>query len=275
MQLGYYNVGKLRSTNIYGGAPIKLEIITARDSTSSFHLEFEAFETGFKLVNAVASINYGEVFETKNGVFRLHKLSTISLNNFASPVFTISYSPLEAATISLANSINVSQNIEQATILGISIESDNTNLGKDVIDELMKEYGRMNVEDKKEISRVTMQFIDERLDTIKEELGGVEAGLLTFREKNEVIDLPEQSKLYYANLDESNKQLVTQQVQLNVIDYLIGYLRAPANQYNLVPVNLGIEEPVLLPLFTQYNELQLQRTNLMQSSRLQIMLLLC
>src|SRR5690606_38903090 len=142
--------------------------------------------------------------------------------------------------------------IEQATILDISIETDNTTFGKDVINELMREYGKMNIEDKRQISRITVQFIDERLDTIKNELGDVESGLLRFREKNEVIDLSAQSELYYNNFSESNKQLITQQVQIGIVDYLLNYLDDPSNQYRIVPTDLGIQEPTLLPLLSQY-----------------------
>lgn len=266
LQLNYYNIGKVRSTNIYGAMPFNLEIIALKDSASSFSFEIETLENKFKFLKANSFINYGEIFETANGVFKLHRLSNISLNVFASPVFAISYRPLEQATIALANSINVSQNVEQATILGISIETDNTDFGKDVVNALMKEYGRMNVEDKKEISRVTMQFIDERLDTIKDELGTVETGLLKFRQSNNVIDLPEQSKLYYTDLAENNKQLIEQQVRLSVIDYLINYINKPENLYTIVPTDLGIEEPVLLPLLAQYNQLLLQRANMIQTT---------
>lgn len=266
LQLSYYNIGKVRSSNVYGGSPFKLEIISLKDSASSFNFEIETQENKFKFPKSNSLIGYDEIFETASGVFKLHRIHNISLANFASPLFSIFYSPLEAATISLASSINVSQNIDQATILGISIETDNTDFGKDVINELMKEYGRMNVEDKKEISRVTMEFIDERLDTIKNELGGVETGLLRYREKNEVIDLSEQSKLYYSDLGETNRQLMSQQIQLKVVDFLINYLNKPSNQFNVVPADLGIEEPVLLPMLTHYNELQLRRTNLSQST---------
>jgi capsular exopolysaccharide synthesis family protein len=211
-------------------------------------------------------MEYGKIFETRTGVFRIGKSASVSFAGYSSDHFIITYRPLELAISSFIGSLTTAQTIEQATILDISMETDNIALGKDVINELMLEYGKMNIEDKRRISQVTMQFIDERLDTIKNELGSVESGLLKYREKNEVIDLPQQSSIYYNDFAENSRQLNAKQVQVGVLDYLLQYMQEPGNRNSLVPVNLGIEEPVLSPMFGQYNGLQLQRNNLLQTT---------
>lgn len=266
LQLSYYNKGNVRTSNIYGASPLRLEIVSLKDSANAFSFEIEASEKGFRFLNGNAPFEYNKIFETSTGVFRLNTVPYVSFAGYSSDHFIITYRPLEVAAASLVSSLSTTQTIEQATILDISMETDNIALGKDVINDLMTEYGKMNVEDKRRISQVTMRFIDERLDTIKNELGGVESGLLKYREKNEVIDLSQQSTQYFENLSESNKQLVTQQVQLGVIDYLLQYVQNPANRNSLVPASLGIQEPVLEPMFSQYNALQLQRNNLLQTT---------
>ncbi len=266
LQVNYYNKGNVRTSNIYGASPLHLEILSVKDSANTFSFEIEASTKGFRFLNGNAALEYGKIFETRMGVFRLNKVPSVPFTGYSSDHFIIIYRPLEAATASLVSAITTAQTIEQATILNISMETDNIALGKDVINDLMEEYGKMNIEDKRRISQVTMQFIDERLDTIKNELGGVESGLLKYRENNEVIDLQQQSGIYYNNLNENSRQLNTQQVQAGVLDYLLQYIQEPGNRNSLVPVNLGIEEPVLSPLFNQYNSLQLQRNNLLQTT---------
>lgn len=266
LQLSYYNKGNVRTSNIYGASPLRLEIVSLKDSANAFSFEIEASEKGFRFLNGNAPLEYNKIFETSTGVFRLNTVPTVSFAGYSSDHFIITYRPLEAAAASLVSSLSTTQTIEQATILDISMETDNIALGKDVINDLMTEYGKMNVEDKRRISQVTMQFIDERLDTIKNELGGVESGILKFREKNEVVDLEQQSTLYFENLSETNKQLTTQQVQASILDYLLQYMHNPANRNSLVPASLGIQEPVLEPMFSQYNSLQLQRNNLLQTT---------
>lgn len=266
LQITYFNKGNVRTTNVYGSSPIKLEIVSIKDFSGAFMLDIEATEKSFKFTNTNNPIEYSTIFQTSAGSFRLHKIPgrTFSISN--SDNYIIRYNSLPATASALALSLTTSQTIDQATILDISMETDNIQFGKDVVNELMKEYAKMNIEAKKEISQVTMQFIDERLDTIKEELGGVETGLLRFKEKNEVIDLPTQSLQYFENFSETNSQLVAQQVQIGIVDYLIDYINNPARRFSIVPTNLGIQEPSLALLVTQYNTLQLQHSALVQTT---------
>ncbi|MFT3949717.1 MAG: polysaccharide biosynthesis tyrosine autokinase [Agriterribacter sp.] len=261
----YYNKGNIRSSNIYGANPFELKIVKLRDSTQPFSFTIEADKNGFKTGNNNSSLLYNNVFENSNGVFILQKTNA-PFRYFESKIYIISYTPADIYTISLAGALKIVQTNDQATILDISIETDNTEFGKDVINNLISEYAKMNVEDKREISRVTMQFIDERLDTIKDELGSVETGLMQFRQKNNIIDLQEQSKIFYNNYGETSKQLIEQEVQMGIVDYLFKYLESPVNRFKIVPTDLGIQEPVLLPLLNQYNTLQLQRNSLQQTT---------
>ena len=94
----------------------------------------------------------------------------------------------------------------------------------------------------------------------------MESGILKYREKNQVIDLNQQSAQQFELLSESNKQLATRQVQSGILNYLLQYIQDPANRNSLVPASLGIQEPVLEPMFSQYNTLQLQHNNLLQTT---------
>lgn len=266
LQISYYNKGTVRSSNIYSHSPIELEILSLTDSMQSFALELIAGEEGFKIGDKGSKMQYSQIFETANGLFKLNRVVGKRFKIFGSDVFTIIYQPLEDATAAVAGSVKAYQNIDQTTILDISIETDNTSLGKDVINTMMKEYSKMNVEEKREISKATIQFIDERLDSIKNELGGVEENILSYRKKNDVINLDEQSRLYYYALEENKKKLIEQDVQGSILDYLLNYIGNPDHQFHLVPTNLGIQEPVLLPLISQYNNLQLQRNSLLATT---------
>lgn len=266
LQVSYFNKGTVRSSNIYSYSPIEFEIISLADSIQHFDLEVIAREDYFSIGEKGTKMQYNQMFETGNGLFKLNRVPGKSFKAFGSDIFTITYEPIENATATIAGSVKAFQNIDQATILDISMETDNVVLGKDVVNTMMKEYSRMNVEDKREISKATMQFIDERLDSIKNELGGVEENILSYREKNNVIDLQEQSRVYYSELGENKKALITQEVQTGILDYLLNYISNPNHQFDMVPTNLGIQEPALFPLISQYNNLQLQRNNLLATT---------
>ncbi|MBX3242551.1 MAG: polysaccharide biosynthesis tyrosine autokinase [Chitinophagaceae bacterium] len=265
LQVSYYNKGNVRSSNIYGSSPFVLEIISLKDPLASFSLEIEAEEQQFLLQGKNAAIPYGGIFETEAGMFRLNRNAGPTLSAFESRIYTITNQPENSRAAAIAKALAIKQSVDQATILDIEYESDNVKLCRDVVNQVMKEYANMNVEEKREISSITMQFIDERLDTLRNELGGVETGLQQYREKNEVIDLGAQSSIYFGSLSEANNQLNALQIQNGLVGYLLSYIANPGNQHKIVPVDLGIQEPTLTPLLSQYNAQQLQRSQTAQS----------
>src|SRR5258708_7687117 len=78
---------------------------------------------------------------------------------------------------------------------------------------------------------------------------------------NQAFDIEGQSKNYMDKVGESDKAKVEQEVKLSVIGWLLDYIGDKKNIYELVPTNLGIEEPALALLVTEYNRLQLERFN--------------
>jgi capsular exopolysaccharide synthesis family protein len=263
----YYNKGNVITSRIYGVEPFKLVPVIINDSAKSFNIVIKALEKSFTLgENANIEVPYNSEFQIGSGIFRLERDSMLSLSIFNTNEFIVSYQPLERAAGSMVGALQVSPINDQASILLLSMETENIKMGKDFVNEIMTEYGRMNMEDKRKISQITIQFIDERLDTLKEELGSVEGNLLSYKEKNEIYDLKSQSGIYFDELAENNKSLTEKKVQISILDYLFGYLGENKNQFKIVPSNLGIEEPTLAPLIIEYNRLQLQRENILRTT---------
>ncbi len=123
----------------------------------------------------------------------------------------------------------------------------------------MQVYDSLIVEDKNRISQNSLNFINKRLDTLQFELGNLEGGIKSFRTNNEVFDIEGQSKMYLDHMTEGSKAIMTQDVKISVVDYLINYISDKRNIYELVPVNLGVEEPALTAFVAEYNKLQLER----------------
>jgi capsular exopolysaccharide synthesis family protein len=123
----------------------------------------------------------------------------------------------------------------------------------------MDVYKESNIEDKRQTRISTLDFIDERLDSIRHELGLVERDVTEFITKNKALQLEKQSELYLEKLNNESTELVQQELRLSIINWLIRYLES--NSWKAVPVQLGTQEPSLEPLIGEYNQLQLERQN--------------
>jgi tyrosine-protein kinase Etk/Wzc len=126
---------------------------------------------------------------------------------------------------------------------------------------LMAVYDTLVVEDKRRIASSTLRFINQSITELNDTLRGVQGGLKDFMVKNQVFDIEGQSKSYLENKGESSKQKGEFEVKLGIVNFLLQYISDKKNEHELVPTNLGIEEPALLQLVAEYNRLQLEREN--------------
>jgi capsular exopolysaccharide synthesis family protein len=174
-------------------------------------------------------------------------------------IFLCGWQPLLSAAEGLQGGLKVVQASDQTTILTLSFEGVDSKLGVDVLNNLMAVYDSLIVEDKNRIAFTTLRFIDDRLNNLKDELGGVQGNLKNYMVNNQAYDIDAQSKSYLDNLSSSAREKASQEVRMNVVNWLLDYIHNSKNKYNIVPVVLGIEEPALMQLINQYNQMQLTR----------------
>jgi tyrosine-protein kinase Etk/Wzc len=260
LQTAYYNKGSVRQSMFYRDMPIVLKILRIQDSTQPFGFLVTAVsEQQFTIGKEKTVYNFGQPFVYANNQCVLDHNNSLSFNAYKTRDFNIYWQPLVTAAKGLAGGIKIVQANAFSNILTLSMETENTAIGKDVLNTLMSVYDSLIIEDKNRIAVNTMNFIDTRLNSLKDSLGGVEGNLRNFMERNQLFDVDGQLKQYMSGISDGSKDLQVQGVQLTILNWLIDYLNKPENAYKAVPTNLGIQEPTLLQLFSDYNKLVLQR----------------
>jgi tyrosine-protein kinase Etk/Wzc len=265
LQTQYINKGNIKSTLIYKNTPLHLDIVEMKDTAAGFSLSVVILdENRFSMNEGKITRNFGEIFDLGPNKIRILRTEH-SFKYFASNEFIISHMPLESAAGSIAGGLNVAQVSDYANILNVSYETPNSEMGKDIVNLLMEEYDTWNIEDKNKMAFNILRFIDERVDSLKQELEGIEENLKDFRERREVIDLAGQSTVFFNNYEESEKEIMGVEVKIKIADFLLDYLNKKENINLIVPPNLVLEDPTLGALITQYNQLQLERERSLQT----------
>lgn len=268
LQTSYLSIGKVKSYHLHPNeSPLWLEIMQLKDSSQGYSMDIKYLnENTVNINNAKEPVYIGQVIENGFAKFRLLK-RPVNYLQYGSNLFNITWRPLDDVATEMANTFQVSTVNEYSNVLLISYETENPILGKDIVNQLMQEYNVSSVEDKRIITVNTLAFIDERLDTIKQELSGVEQSLQIYREQNKAINLEQQSVISFNELSQANQTLTQQEVQLKIINYLQNYLQDQKNRNKTVPTSLGITEPSLQTLIQEYNAAELRRETLLQSTK--------
>lgn len=172
----------------------------------------------------------------------------------------------EAVTFDLMEALKAEIPNKQVSAIHLTMATDLPAKGVDVLNRFIEVYIRANIDDNNRIADSTSAFIDVRLMTIGEELAGIEQDIQNFMQKNELANIAEQSRALIDNTSEYAKNLAQQEVQLNVVEALEGYLKNNLNNPRIVPTSLMVQNPALTATIDKYNNLLLQRERLLLSS---------
>jgi tyrosine-protein kinase Etk/Wzc len=267
LQKQVYNTGKIRSTVIHSGdVPFSFDILSMADSSYGFSVLITFIDNNQFLINEKPQKHFlSETITLPNLSFRINPNGK-DYHTFASHDFLIRWQPAENLAPGLANGINIARTNDVTNILNLAYATENPKQGVDIVNQYMKEYQQASLEDKKQIAAKTLSFIDDQLDTVFHELGGVEKNLQKYREKNRVIKPEVQAQITLTESNETNKEQSVLGVKLKVIDYMINYLSDSKNQFNLIPSTLGIDEPTLVQQTAEFNKLQLSRETALRNT---------
>ncbi len=265
IQEDYYVTGNVKQTNIYDESPFDLKIVTLKDSinTHAFNIEITGEQT-FKLNNGTTEYYFGQRIELPQGVFIFQKqISSYSFLNFKQ--FAVFWRPLADAAERYMGGLTVAPANEQSNVLSLTYTTDNPRLGSDILNQLMLEYNDAAIEDKNEINRKIISFIDDRLGLVENQLDSVETDFESFRTRRQFIDIQSQTQSQFENMTDLEQRIREQEIQLQVTELLENYLRKPENKLNLVPSTLGLTDPTLISLVTGYNTLVAEREQQLQT----------
>ncbi len=263
LNISYYKAGKFVQADIYHDAPFRLMPQFTGDMNSMLDLSIANTTT------AGCEISYGaennEKYESVkwNVPFLMNSKKFVLVPNGkiqpSKNKYKVTVKPVDQAANELSKWFSVTMNATNNTIIELSLLTENLERGKEVLDGIVSEFIEANIEDKKKIAKNTISFIDDRLNVVSKQLGGVEGDLESFQGKSKLIIPEQQSTQGLNNSQDVSKSLSSLEIQKNVVSMVRDYVKNPSINGNSVPSTLGLNDPTLASLVTKYNELQLRK----------------
>lgn len=260
LQTAYYIHGKVRAGLLYQNLPFQLLVLRMPDSTTAIGFSIKVLNSNeFLLNDRKEHFFFDKPFTLDRNQFMLIRDQGVSFSTFQAPDFNISWSPAIQSARNLTDNIRITPGVDNSTILQLSMETENVQMGKDVLNTLMLVYDSLIIEDKNRIAVNSRQFIDKSLDTLRQQLGGVEGNLRDFMVNSQAFNIEGQAQTYLTSIQESSKNLEDMTIKITIVNWLLDYIGKAENAYKLVPTDLGVSEPVLLALIEEYNRGLLDR----------------
>ena len=191
--------------------------------------------------------------------------------NDANHTFYVSISSLDNAIQKLSSSFSVSPDKKKEFLLKLSTRNTNSSVGAKQLRAIIEAYQTETKLDKQQKNRFMMEFIDERLALLGDDLDSIESNLINFQ-RNSKLDIKKANAdliLKKANSRlEGNEQIETQLFMLGELEkYLDGQLKEPIM---IPPAITGVEVEILnsgfMELYTMEREYASIKDNLGKKS---------
>ncbi|HEX8428093.1 GumC family protein [Hymenobacter sp.] len=272
LSISYVVEGRIRDVEIYGkGLPIK--VIPSKMNPKYPNPAFSILLTGnnsYKLIDSDGKVNVyqlGQEISKPYGSFTVVPGPAFYANTKgASKKINIQFQNIKDVADMFFSRVDIKPSAKNASVITMGIVDPIPERGENIINKVIEVYEKESIEDKNAKAANTVAFLDERLKYITAELSGAEKNVQQYKSLNEVTDVSTQASNYLSQASDYNRQLSEWATQIQVLESIERYMSAGASQYKTVPSTLGIQDPTLQGLISNFNELQLQRETQLRTS---------
>ena len=121
------------------------------------------------------------------------------------------------------------------------------------------------IEDKRAMADATSKFINDRIGEIYSNLSDVDQTAESFKSSRGISDLQSQSNVNVSASTAGEQQLQEANVQLSIANQMSDYIFRPGG-FEIIPPNVGINDPNIASSVQRYNQLLAERQRLLKSS---------
>lgn len=161
----------------------------------------------------------------------------------------------------LTKEISVEPVDKKSNAVRLSLKHAERQYAYDVLSAVTASYSDIRNEHKHYSSTRQVEFLDQRIELLLQELDTLQTDVKQFMNEKDVIDIQGQTAMLLTRTEELNAKIIEAETELQISQEILNLLRQAPDDYPTIAI--GTEsEPVKL-----YNELVLQRINLRHSAK--------
>ena len=252
-----YQEGKIHSILAYQTAPLFIEAQNPDSLREALKvdLEYDA-PKGIVLLNKSFSGPINEWIKTPFGTLRFTKNERYVPGVISKPYF-FSIIPVEKVAAMMLLNLKVSASSKLSSVINLSYREVSTKLVENILNELIVSYGESALNEKNNLAKNTLAFIEERLILVSKDLDSIERKLQQYKTGKGAVDISRQGQIYLESVNTNDRRLSDINMQMTVMDQLEKSASSPGS-VGVIPSTLGVNDPALTLQINNLSGLQMQ-----------------
>ena len=260
LQTNIYSVGRVNTTLNYGqDLPFKIDFKTDAIFKEGITLKIQDKKSTLEFGDKLYAISLGQTFELEDFSLSLNKIPEDNIE------FLITRSSETASITKLAGSLKVSASTEQGDNIEIALVGPNIKRNEAIINSLIKMAHADQVNEKRQIYALSIDFINSRLSSIVNEIDSLSLKTTGFKSENLIFSPEAQTTNALSSLTDLEQEKFNLTTQLELAKSLQQNLQSQSN-FSLLPSNIGINSENVNELVVAYNNLVLERNGLLSGA---------
>lgn len=271
LNVQFFTEGRVHDIEVFPKPPIKVNFIEAdsiiKSSKFAFNIKIiseTVFEYSIDEKAQSKKYYFGENIPTLLGDIVIIP-AIKNIQNNAGQTIKVLIHPVKKVAELYKERVSISPVGPLSKVIVIRLEDANKVKAQQIINTLIDEYNKNSIEQKNAESKATADFINERIDLIATDLANVDSNAERFKTGNRLTDITSEADIYLNTGSDNERQLIQSSTELSMVNYMNNYLKGQ-DSFEPIPSNIGLSDPSISNTSSKYNELILQREQLLKSS---------
>ena len=269
LDISYFSEGKLVNLELYKDSPIKIlfykKSSNYNEINKTLKIKIES-NTKYSLLDAKNNLSkqfiFGQKIQNELGIFTIINNNVLSEN--ANSTINIVKSSLESKANAFRSSLTLIL-LDKTNVINLSNIDQIPQRGLDFLDELVNEYNQDAIKERNQVANFTKDFIDQRLQIITKELGGVEQKQEIFKKTRKLTSLEADSELSLAQATDYDRSILNIETELKVSEFMLNQI-SNMKSNELIPANIMSSSEGSNGSIDQFNSLVLERRRQLKSA---------
>ena len=214
--------GKLTNRSVYGlEFPLKVRIANPDTITNSFTWEViqnksdNTWQIKYKDKEHTIPVTMGKWYSINGLIFQLDHTPPVNQDSSVTNVedtisheskYLFKFHSINSTVNGYLAALNVQAVSKTASIINLELTDQNAKRAKETLSTLLYLYKSQGLEEQKQVSANTLEFLNGRLAIIERELQTVEGQVERFQTQNKITDIPAEGQIYLDQAKDVDQQ---------------------------------------------------------------------